>query len=85
MITVYVLVNKYQKIYIGQTNDVVRRLNEHNRNHTISTSGKGLWKIAHSEEYEDRSTAMRREKALKSSRGRAWIRSIILKGSASVG
>jgi len=67
MITVYVLANEQEAIYIGQTNNLARRLAEHNHRHTISTRGRGLWRIVHSEEFSDRSSAIRREKALKSS------------------
>ena len=48
MFTVYVLKNnKTGRHYIGSTNDLVRRLLEHNRGHTRSTrqGGNGFKKL----------------------------------------
>jgi putative endonuclease len=75
MYTVYVLYSqKYDKIYIGQTEDIERRLIEHN-NGLLSTYTKRYqpWEVIYAEEFETRSEAMRREKQLKTSRGRAFI------------
>lgn len=82
MITVYVLTSENGRIYIGQTNDINRRLTEHNRGQTSSTKrGGGVWRIVHSENCENRTIATQREKALKSSRGRSWIREVVLRPS----
>ncbi len=67
MYRVYVLYSpKYNKIYIGQTEDIERRLIEHN-NGLLSTYAKRykLWKIIYTEKYATRSEAIRREKQLK--------------------
>ncbi len=76
--TVYVLVSETTgKRYTGQTDDLDRRLAEHNnpdhnlRKHTSRNAGP--WRLVLTEEYPTRSEAMRREKWLKSGVGRAWL------------
>ena len=76
MFTVYILHSeKFDKIYIGFTSNLSQRLLSHNE-----LSQKGWtkryrpWKVIHSEDFENKSDAMKREKQLKSSQGREWIR-----------
>ena len=63
--------------YVGQTDDLNRRLAEHNspihnlRKHT--SRNPGPWRLVYSEQYATRSQAMRREKFFKSGAGRAWL------------
>jgi putative endonuclease len=75
---VYVLINPQADIYIGHTNDLARRLQQHNDpifHGTLHTKRHaGPWHLIHAEEYATRAQAMGREKQLKTSRGRAWIR-----------
>jgi predicted GIY-YIG superfamily endonuclease len=77
--SVYVLRNPDGKFYIGQTDDLERRLRQHNDPaHTLTRTTKrfrGPWKFVHSEELPSRSAALAREKALKSGQGRAWLKS----------
>lgn len=74
---VYVLRSlKSGRIYIGQTNDLMRRLAEHNFGHTASTRSKGPYQIAHVERFEHRLGAIRRERFLKSGQGREEIRKL---------
>jgi putative endonuclease len=81
---VYVLLNPMGKTYAGQTADLERRLNQHNDptcRLTLHTKRhQGPWRLLHSEEFPSRSAAMRREKELKSGRGREWIRRSLLAG-----
>jgi len=70
------MANKY---YVGQTEDVDRRLNQHN-NHTFKTYTSrfpGEWKLIHQESVTTRSEALKREKGLKSGNGREFIKTII--------
>ena len=60
--------------YIGLTNDVQRRLGEHNRGYSRSTKGKGPFVLLHVEAFADRPRARLREKELKSSKGRRWLK-----------
>ncbi len=75
MYFVYVLYSKkYDKIYIGQTDNMRKRLFEHN-NGLLGRYTKSFrpWVILYSEKFTTRAEAMKREKQLKSSRGRSWI------------
>lgn len=70
MFTVYVLKNSTsRKHYIGSTNDLTRRISEHNRGQTKSTKQKGTWEIVYKEEYNTNLEAKRREKQIKSYKG----------------
>ena len=81
MYHVYVIQSDEGYTYTGQTDDLPRRLSEHN-NHQLSfwTKRGNNWKLIHSEEFENRSDAMKREKWLKTGIGREYIKEII-KGS----
>ena len=75
MFTVYVLYSeKYNKIYIGYTSNIEQRLLAHNE---LETKGYTLkyrpWKLIHSENFSDKANAMKREKELKSAKGREYI------------
>jgi putative endonuclease len=79
MFTVYVLYSeKYDKIYVGFTSDLEARLKSHNQ---LSRKGWTVryrpWEIIYTETYADKQSAMRRERALKSSQGRKFIRSLL--------
>lgn len=80
MHSVYVLRNPDGRIYIGQTADLDRRLAQHNSpDHTLTRTTKrfrGPWVLVHAEQASDRAAALQRERQLKTSRGRAWIRSL---------
>ena len=81
MFTVYVLDSeKFDKIYIGYTSDLEKRFTSHNK---LGTKGWTIkfrpWRIIHTEKFSTKSDAMKREKQLKSSRGRNWIRENLIK------
>ena len=76
MYTVYVLFSdKYNKLYIGFTSNLEQRFLSHNK---LATKGFTMryrpWKIIHTEIFEDKPQAMKREKELKQGKGREWIR-----------
>ena len=75
MFYVYILKNKNDKIYIGQTNNLIERLRRHNLGLMKSTKFGLPWGIIHSEFFETRSEAMKRERGLKGGQGREWIKS----------
>ena len=78
MYSVYVLLSEStNKLYIGQTKDLSRRLLEHETGVARYTRGRGPWKLVLSEEYSTRSEAMEREKSLKSGKGRAWLKNML--------
>jgi putative endonuclease len=79
MFTVYVLYSEsFQKIYIGYTLNIEERFKSHNE---LSTKGWTLkfrpWKIVHKEIFENKADAMRREKQLKTAKGREWVWQLI--------
>lgn len=71
---VYVLEDRYNRLYIGQTKNLEQRLEDHNSGRTKSLRGRAPFKIIHTEPFETRTEAVRREKSLKSGQGRLWLR-----------
>jgi putative endonuclease len=68
-----------KKLYIGQTKDLLQRIRMHN-DHTFvcfTSRFQGEWKLIYKESVTTRSEALRREKQLKSFRGREFVRSFI--------
>ena len=80
MYGVYVLYSsKFNKIYIGQSSQVATRLHFHNEGPEKGWTARFRpWKLVHQEEFATRSEAIKREKQLKSARGRRWIREELL-------
>jgi putative endonuclease len=56
---------KTNHIYIGFTNDLKRRLAEHNSNLNTSTRGKSPWFVAYCEVFKSKADAQKRELNLK--------------------
>jgi putative endonuclease len=80
MFTVYVLYSRnYDKIYIGYTSNLIQRFYSHNE-----LSKKGWtkkfrpWIVVYTEVFSTKKDARKREKELKSSSGRRFIRDDIL-------
>jgi putative endonuclease len=76
MYTVYVLYSSlYDKIYIGFTSNVEARLLSHN---VLAKKGWTIkyrpWELVYKEEYNTKSEALSRERELKTSKCRKWIR-----------
>ena len=85
MYHVYVLENPSGKFYIGQTDDLARRLTRHNdpeSNSSKFTHKHGPWKLVYKEEYSTRSEAVKREREIKSKKSATWIRDYLI-GRAS--
>ena len=75
MWTVYVLESLTKKrLYIGMSENLNRRVDEHNSGKVFSTKGFRPWQIIHTEEYPDSQTARKREKYLKSGYGKMWLK-----------
>ena len=80
MFFVYAVYNrKVGKFYIGQTYDLAKRLNEHNQKTFKGYTSRfdGSWEVIYREEIASREEALRREKQLKSYRGREFVKSQI--------
>ncbi len=75
MYHVYIIKSlKDGKFYTGFTNDLKRRIAEHNRGctSTPSTLGRGPFELVYSEEVPNSLEARKREKFFKSGKGRRW-------------
>ena len=66
MFYVYVLYSdSHQVYYKGFTENVIKRLTEHNNNLSRYTAGKGPWKLIVVEQFDQKRSALLREKGLK--------------------
>lgn len=66
MYYVYVLFSVNNKVlYIGYTNNIKRRLVEHNTNKSFSTKNQGRWVLVYCEMYRSKEDAVKREHRLK--------------------
>ena len=75
MYTVYVLRSlRNKKRYTGYTSkEALQRLSEHNQSCNKWTRDNKPFVVIHSEEYVEKSEAIRRENFLKSGQGRKWL------------
>ena len=77
MYYVYVLRSKKNGYrYIGHTNNIERRLKEHNLGLTKSIRFQIPFGLEYIESYPTRLEAIRREKYLKTGQGRGWLNEI---------
>jgi len=81
MHAVYALYNsEHKKIYIGQTKDIENRLELHQKGiftHSYTSRFSGDWVVIYIEQAIDRVSALKREKQLKSYRGREFVKTHI--------
>ncbi|MFB0516741.1 MAG: GIY-YIG nuclease family protein [Candidatus Neomarinimicrobiota bacterium] len=86
MFLTYVLHSpSHDRSYIGQTDNLDTRLSRHNAGLVRSTKAFRPWELLHIEKYSSRAEAMRRERELKSHKGRDWIRTELLSGRVRPG
>ena len=76
---VYILFSeKYKKTYTGFTNNLIERFKSHN---VLGIKGYSIkyrpWKVVYVEFFSSKLEAMKREKFLKSGKGREFIRKIV--------
>ena len=72
---VYVLQNPQGRLYVGHTNNLERRLDEHQQGLSGWAGKRRPWQLVHHEKFLKRSEAMRRERQFKSGHGREWLAS----------
>ncbi|MBI3670490.1 MAG: GIY-YIG nuclease family protein [Acidobacteria bacterium] len=66
MASVYILQSHSSgRYYVGSTNDLSRRLSEHDRAHSQATRGRGPWRLVHQESFPTLSEARWREHEIK--------------------
>ena len=75
---VYVLRSvKDQKFYIGSTNDLQRRVAEHQVGKNISTAKRLPLELTYFEGHRSKEDAIRREKYFKTTKGKVTLRQIL--------
>jgi putative endonuclease len=62
--------------YVGHTENLRKRLQEHNNGRDTSTRGCGPWELFDAEEFPSRSEAARRERELKQKKDRLQIEQV---------
>ena len=78
MFFVYILYSKSaDRYYVGQTENLERRLQFHNSGGVFSTKPYGPWELKYSENFSTRAEAMRREREIKNYKKRSYIESLI--------
>jgi len=82
MFYVYILKSiKTGRYYIGSTNNIERRLEEHNSGKTKSLRGYLPFELVYKEFYNDRVSAVRRERYIKAQKSRVFIENLMNVGS----
>jgi putative endonuclease len=76
---VYILFSeKCNKYYVGHTDSVEKRVDDHNKGKGGKFSSNCLtWKLVYSEEFLSRSEAMKREREIKNKKSRKYIEWLI--------
>ncbi len=83
MFYAYVIYNsERQRIYIGQTSDLEKRLQRHNgvlknKSKSFTSKNSGIWRLIYTEQFKTRPEAIKKEKQLKSFRGREFVKKFI--------
>ncbi len=75
MYTVYAIKSTIKEwIYVGMTSNLEERLKKHNSGHNKSTKPYAPFTLVYSETQPDRISARKKEKYLKSSSGKRWLK-----------
>lgn len=78
MYCTYILKSKNHAVtYVGMTNDLQRRINEHNQGKSMFTRRYAPWKVIYVERFETKEQAISREKFYKSKLGRVQIKTML--------
>ena len=78
MFCVYILQSeKDNSYYVGHSDNLDRRIEEHNREKNKYTRNKTPWKLAYGEFFNSRSEAMRREMEIKKKKRKNYIEWLI--------
>ena len=68
---------KLNKYYVGSTNDLARRLSDHNRGKTAFTKTGMPWIMQYAESFGTRKDAVSREMEIKKRKDRSYIERLI--------
>ncbi|MBI3816434.1 GIY-YIG nuclease family protein [Candidatus Peregrinibacteria bacterium] len=79
MYCAYVLQNPGGILYKGHTDDLQKRIEQHNAEDGFHsyTKHRGPWTVVYTEEFPTRKEAMMREKFFKTGKGRGFLKRII--------
>jgi putative endonuclease len=84
MYTVYAIKSgKKDWIYVGMTENLERRLQQHNKGYNTSTKPYAPFDLIYSEQQPTREAARTREKYLKTTTGKSYLRSMFQKPVSS--
>ncbi len=75
---VYIIFSeKWNQYYIGSTQDLGQRLEQHNNGRNKSTKGGAPWSLKHLEEFSNVAAARKRELEIKKKKSRKFIEWLI--------
>ena len=78
MYFVYILYSAtHDAYYVGQTNDLDKRLLRHNSGFVKYTKPRRPWELVYFESYESRAESMSREKQIKSWKSKVKIKELV--------
>ncbi|RYG42639.1 MAG: GIY-YIG nuclease family protein [Chitinophagaceae bacterium] len=81
MFTVYILYSDTtERYYVGQTNDMVARLQRHNSGQSVYTKHGQPWTLVYTAEFLNRSEAMLSEKKIKKRGASRFLNDMRTKG-----
>ena len=84
MFFIYIILSlSHSTRYIGSTDNIEKRLKEHNRGRVRYTKGRRPWQLIYSERFVTLSLARKREIYLKSGQGRKFIDNILSEAAGS--
>lgn len=69
--------DSHDKIYIGQTNNIEKRLTQHNAGKVKSTKAYVPYRLIYIEDFKTKKEAINREKELKLTQGRRFLRTLL--------
>ncbi len=76
--TVYILQSQQdQSYYIGYTSDLELRLADHNAGNSRYTSKKRPWRLVYTEQFYDKTAALKREKEMKRKKKHTYLEWLI--------
>ncbi|HMB65387.1 MAG TPA: GIY-YIG nuclease family protein [Patescibacteria group bacterium] len=72
---VYVIQSEVDgRLYVGLSENIEKRLKEHNTRQVFSTKGYRPWKLVYKEKVRNRQEARKREKYFKSGSGKEYLK-----------
>ena len=78
MFIMYILISKvFKKTYTGHTDNIAKRLKDHNLGRSTFSKRYRPWEVIHKEEFKTEQEAGRRERYLKTAAGRRYLKKTI--------